>query len=243
MAIAFTNQGASATPDVFSTTGGQTLASGSWTPPAELVIVFVFASHTAANTGSNPTMSGNGLTWVSIAHFSDTLTTSTMALFGANGTGASAGATTVDFGAGFSMTGIGMSFFSASGTAVANGVAQTFVQAPTADSSTSALSGSVSLAAAGDANNRPISGWMHAQNQTTTARTNWTEMDDGAWASPVRGCETQVRTDAFETTASASWGTSAPWLAIAAEIKVAGATATSLATPPPFRRFNTLMVR
>lgn len=82
-----------------------------------------------------------------------------------------------------------------------------------------ATSGSATLAAAGDSLNRPMSVWEHAANQATTPRTNWTELHDVAGNNPTTGFESQYRSDAFETTASASWVTSSDWGGLAVEIK------------------------
>lgn len=228
MAIVFTNQGASASPDIASGVNATSYASGSWTPPNELVCVFVF-NRAASGAPTLPTMSGNSLTWTQIATLSDG--TLRITLFGANGSGASAGATTIDFG-GVTQTACQASFFSASGVDLTGGVAAAFVQSPT-NTGTASTSLSITLSAAGHADNRPISGFFHSATEATTFRTNWTEVDDLTAGAGGGGLETQYRSDTFETTASASWTSAVNSVGIAAELKatVAGSvTAKHLAT-------------
>src|SRR5207302_6943185 len=109
------------------------------------------------------------------------------------------------------------SFFHASNVDLSGGVAAAFVQSPTG--SGTAASGSIAVASPGNSANRPVSGWFHAQNEVTSPRTNWAEVDDGNHNMPNAAMESQWRSDAFETTASASWSTSSAWLGIAAELK------------------------
>ncbi len=227
MAVAFANLGVSATPDFASGTDAASYATGSWTPPTnDLIILYVFnrATTGAPNT---PTVSGNGLTWTQIKTVVDSGNLRRMTLFGANASGSSAGATTIDF-AGQTQTMCYAFFFQATSVDLSGGVAAAFVQSPTGTGS--ATSGSITLAAAGSADNRPISGWFHSAQQGSTERTNWTEADDLSAGAPVGGMETQYRSDAFEITASASWVTSAVWVGIAAEIKAAAPVADDLST-------------
>ncbi|TLZ54000.1 MAG: hypothetical protein E6K15_09705, partial [Methanobacteriota archaeon] len=100
---------------------------------------------------------------------------------------------------------------------LSGGVAAAFVQSPTG--SGTAGSGSITLASPGNSANRPVSGWFHAAQEGTNPRANWAEADDGNHNNPGTGVESQWRSDAFETTASASWSTSSAWLGIAAELK------------------------
>src|SRR5207249_11107465 len=96
------------------------------------------------------------------------------------------------------------------------GVAAAFIQSPTG--SGTAGSGSITLASPGNSANRPVSGWFHAAQEVTTPRANWVEADDGSHNNPGTGVESQWRSEAFETTASASWSTSSAWLGIAVEL-------------------------
>lgn len=92
-------------------------------------------------------------------------------------------------------------------------------------------SGSITLAAAGATDNRPMSAWDHLATEATTFRTDWTELDDGSFSSPVSGAEYQWRSDTFETTATASWTTSSQYIGSAIELKAAAGGTSATATP------------
>jgi hypothetical protein len=217
--IAFSNLGTSANPDFNRNEDLSAYTNTSWTPPtSDLICVFVNSERSGAGTANQPTISGNSLTWTAIA--TATLGTnnggSRVTLFGANASGSTAGTTTIDF-ASQTQTHCEASFFKATGVDLLGGVAAAFVQSPT--NTGTATSGSVTLAASGNANNRPIAGFYHEANEAVTPRANWTELDDLADSGPGANLETQQRTDAFETTASATWTTSAKWIGVAAELK------------------------
>jgi hypothetical protein len=229
MAISFSNLGNSvglgtngaANPDINDPTNLTEYTTSSWTPPSSgLIIVAVWTRESGG--APFPTISGNSLTWTSIKTYAyDSIYG--LAIFGANASGSSTGITTITYAsspaAGF------ISFFSATGVDLSGGVAAAFVQTPT-NSGAAATSGSVTLSAAGDANNRPIAVFEHHANEATTHRTNWTEGDDMHGDGPDRALHTQYRSDAFETTASASWSTSTNWGCIAAELKAASSDLT-----------------
>src|SRR5688572_25793135 len=91
MALAFSNLGASANPDINSGTDAASYANTSWTPPTSGLIKVAVWSREAAGP-NQPTISGNNLTWTAIA----TVVASTvhrLTLFGANASGSSAGVT------------------------------------------------------------------------------------------------------------------------------------------------------
>ena len=218
MAIAFSNLGISANPDINSTTDANSYANSSWTPPtAGLIIVFVTSKLNAGPEA--PTISGNDLTWTQIATVRDPTDDFRITLFGANASGSAAGVTTVDFG-GVTQGGCNASFFLATGVDLSVSVAAAFVQAPTSNGT--GTSASVTLAAAGSADNRPIAGTVVEVNAALAERANWTEADGfNNTTANMGSMNTQWRDDAFETTASATWdGSSVPWGMIAAELKV-----------------------
>lgn len=219
MAITFANLGVSANPDINNNVDATSYANTSWTPPtADLIVVFV-ANRVAGAVPNAPTVSGNSLTWTQIA----TVTTATrrLTLFAANASGSSTGATTFDC-AGQTQTNFFVSFFHVLGADLSGGVLAAFVQSPT--NTSTGTSGSVTLAAAGHADNRPVAGFMHNANEATTPDAAWTEVDDLANSAQINALETQWDADGFQN-ASASWATSSEWLGIAAEIKAAGAGA------------------
>lgn len=217
MSIVLANLGASANPDINNSANQTSYANSSWTPPVSgLIILFVLA--TRATGPDTPTVSGNSLTWTQIGTTLDCGAGGTgLSLFGANASGSAAGVTTIDFGAN-TQASCNASFFHATGVDLTGGVAAAFVQRPTG-TAVSGTTGTVNLAAAASADNRPIVGFFHQANEAATERANWTEADDLAGSAGIRDLETQWRADAFETTATATWASSSAWGGIAAELK------------------------
>jgi hypothetical protein len=220
--ITFSNLGASANPDISSVSTAASFANTSWTPPSVgLIIVYARSFRSGGGDPNTPTMSGNNLTWVQIATALNATSNHRITLFAANASGSTTGVTTIDFAA-QNQDGCRASFMLATNVDLTGGVAAAFVQAPTG--SATGTSASITLAAAANAANRPISGWAVSGSVSFTPRTNWTEMDELGGAGHH---ESQYRADAFETTASATWGgSSQDWVGIAAELK-------SIPTPPP----------
>lgn len=228
MAITFVNMGSSAAPDFFNNVDATSYNSSSHTPPSGVIVCFTNSrtANTDASSPPNiPTVTGNNLTWKQIQSVTFNLASGKnrfrLSLFAADNSAnsATAGATSFDF-AGQTQTRCDASFFCVRGVDLSSGVTGTFVQSPT-NTGTGVLTLSVNLSAAGNSNNRPIAGFVHNTNEDTTARANWTEVDDGGSGSPLAELETQYRSDAFETTASASWASSADVGGIAAELKAA----------------------
>lgn len=217
MAIAFANLGSSANPDLNSNTDDTSYSNSSWTPPASgLILVFVHARGSSAGAAVAPSVSGNSLTWTQIA--SDIRGSDRLTLFAANASGSSTGATTFDFGSNGQLN-CTAAFMQATGVDLSGGVAACFVQAVTNNSNT--ITGTITLSAAADAAHRAASGWWRGANESVTPRTNWDEYDELAGTGPVRVVETQARSDAFETTASATFDSAGAWVGIAVELKIA----------------------
>lgn len=215
MAIAFNNLGSSATPDTI-VSSASSIVTSSWSPPTTgLIIAFVGQKRSGGVTPSEPTsITGNGITWVKIGSQANTSAYVRVTIFAAKATGATTGATTVNLTEeqfrGF------VSFIQATGVDLAGTVAQAFVQTVgnTADAASSC---SITLSAAGNSGNRPISAFILDANDAITPRTNWTEADV---LTDSRNFETQYRSSAFETTASASIAGTNYWAGIAAELKM-----------------------
>lgn len=222
MAIAFSNLGSSANPDINSGTDASSYANTSWVPPTTgLICCFVQARDNSLTTRT-PTMSGNSLTWVRIGDTYDCSQGSVsdgngITLFAANASGATEGQTTIDFG-GNTQVHCTASFFQVTGADISDGVAAAFVQNQ-GNKGSSGTSGSVTLDAPGNLANRPISFFWHLVTESVSPRTNWTELDDLTGAEQARGVDSQYRPDTFEVTASASWTTSGYWGGFAAEIR------------------------
>lgn len=243
MAIAFTNLGVSVglgaqgndNPDINDGLNLTSYANASWTPPTTGIIV-VFVQSRRNGGPDSCTMSGNSLTWVRIVDAVDLNSGggNQLSLFTADASGSGTGATTVDFGANTQVH-CQVSFFQVTGVDITGGVANAFVQTPT--NTGTGTSGTVTLSAAGDAANRPISCFWHLANEVSEERANWTEIDDMRGAGQNRGVITQQRDDAFETTGSASWATSAAWGVIAAELK---ASADGVTVPVFERQYRSM---
>jgi len=236
MAIAFANLGASANPDIVSSTDANSYATSSWAPPAaDLIWVYVYNQKTG--TPETPTISGNSLTWTNIA----TVllgTTYRVTLFGANASGSATGVTTIAFG-GVTQFGCCVSFGSATGVDLSGGVAAAFVQTPST-SGFAAPPQSVTLSAAGHVDNRPIMGAGISTNTAHTPRANWTEMDElnMGGGDPFCNLSTQYRSDAFETTASVDWTTGTTnYILLAAELKATQAIFPTLYVNTPAQRW------
>jgi hypothetical protein len=214
----FTNLGDSANPDINDTTAATSYSNTSWTPPTTgIIVVFVETRDDGFSSPATPTMSGNNLTWTQIGSTLDCDGAGNgLSLFAADAAGATTGATTVDFGSNIQVHCVA-SFFQVTGVDISGGIASAFVQTPT--NTGTGTEGTITLAAAGASDNRPAACFWHVIQESTTPRTNWTELDDMTGSGQVRGVETQYRDDAFETTASGSWSTSADWAGMAAEIK------------------------
>lgn len=222
MAIAFSNLGSSANPDLNNSSNATSYSTASWTPDTSgLVIVFVHARGASVGAAVAPTVSGNSLTWTQIASVirsADRLT-----LFAANLSGATSGTTTFDFGSDGQLN-CTAAFMRATGVDLSGGVAAAFVQSPTNNSNT--ITASVTLSSAGSSDNRPVAGFWHDKNEGAAPRTDWTEFDQLNGTGPTRVLETQVREGAFETTASVTWDNAGSWAAIAAELKAAASGST-----------------
>lgn len=208
-------------------------AAPTWTPGANTLLV-AFVGNQLAATPLDPTsVTGHGLMYTKV----DSLANSThrlgvwVAHAGASPTStacvASWGAVTQSGGdiIEFEVTG-----WESTGTALA-----AIVQAPT--NSGTGTSGTVALAAAGFSANRPMAGFVHLAAEVHAPRTNWSTLtlnqNRGSHGSPNAATSGQYRSDAFETTASASWTSSVAWLGIAIEIKEAGATGGGGSTTVP----------
>lgn len=219
MAITFTNLGASQTtatnPDIRISTNANSYSNSSWTPPTTGIIIADVVNWIAA-VGNVPTGSGNSLTWAQIATVAvDPGTSHRITRFAAIATGSTTGVTTFDF-AGQTQLGCVVSFYQAEGVDTTGGIASAFIQNPT--NSGTGTSGSVTLAAAGHADNRPIACFSHQTQELATPDGAWTEVDDMSNSGPAIGVETQWDTDGFQN-ASASWATSSAWIAMASELK------------------------
>lgn len=224
--ITFTNLGLFSAPDFEAGVNASSYPSLSWTPPSNtLIVLFVYAEKSGGGAASTPTVSGNSLTWTQIGTTLDCGSQHGISTFATTGSSPTTGSTTVDFGGVGQLRCIAL-FFQVDGADLSGGVAGAFVQTQTNTGSGTSLE--IILNAAGSSNNRPIAAFLHFANEGSTARTNWTELDDMS-SSEGFDWQSQYRGDAFETTASASWTTSSTCCGRASEIKAAAVGGASAA--------------
>jgi hypothetical protein len=139
-----------------------------------------------------------------------------------------------DMGSGTTSSGTGWIVIQVTGHHVAEPIRQ--IQYP-GTGTTSNTSGwvatpslSIPLLPAADANSRAFAFFAHPANEATTPRSGWTELSDTSGSSPNFAMESQWRSDAFETTASASWATQFRCFGMAVEIAEAAAESIARAT-------------
>lgn len=202
-----------------------THGGGQWTPVADRLYL-AWSVVTKGSSPAKPVPSGNGLTWTSLADSASFGTNSDrMSLYAAPGTNGVLGDTTITAA---SSTGCVMLIAEFTGADVSTvstspGAGKSIVQVVSANGADS-TTGTETLAAAASGANRVAVGFMHEKNEAVTPRANWTEIDDRNYGTPSTSLETQWRSDAFETTATATWATSCPWWGMAVEIATLNAS-------------------
>lgn len=96
---------------------------------------------------------------------------------------------------------------------------QAIVDTATITGSSPDTTATITYNAASNAANRPLAAYAVASNVAVAPRANWDELDDGNFISPSDAVEVQSRSDAFETTGTATWTGSLSWTALGIEIK------------------------
>lgn len=184
-------------------------------------LVFVWTPSNTTNADPpDASISGAGITWTSLSSAVFTndsgATRRKLQIFKGVAASPSSGVLTISYGA--TAGGCARAILELTGADTTNPIVSGSIV--TNNSNTAATSGTVTLNAAANGNNRPIAAFVHNANEGTTPRTNWTEIVDAtvSHANPTCGNELQWRSDTFETTASATWTTSGKWGVLAAEI-------------------------
>lgn len=205
---------------LYSTTNATSYATSTTYTPAANSLLVAFVAVSATSPVVPPTIAGHGLTWSAVTLTDHALSTTHridvyVALAGAS---PSSAAFTVSGYSG-NQTGAVLIEFEITGHDLSVTALNNIIQSPTATGS--GTTGTVTLASAAVSTNRPLSFFVHLANEATTPRTNWTETAsaDGNYNNPATGGEAQFRSDAFETTSTATWLTSSSWLGVALEIK------------------------
>ena len=214
-----------------STTDATDYTTASITPTANRLVVACYSVRRGDSTEPvDPTdVTGNGLTYTQItSHYYTTTGTVRRKqwVFAADSGGSpSAGGITFNHPSGTHLHGT-WGIYEVNGSDVASGVAQCFIGIVKSTIDTTGSSVSLTLAAASNADNRPFHYHNHGGDALTTPRASWTEIGD-ATTGENHTHETQWRSDAFETAASASWTGTYPIGSIAWEMKAAQAATIS----------------
>jgi len=207
---------------IYSTTAAATYTAAPTYTPAANSLLIAFVGGALASSPTDPTgVTGHGLTFTKLTLTANLLsTTHALSVWVAN-SGASPTSVACVATWGSNRTGGWVIEFESTGADVSGGAAAAIVQNPT--NTGTATSGSVSLAAAGNALNRPIAFWCHLANEATTPKASpaWTETTgaDGNFNNPATGAEGEFIASEWDGAPTASWTTSSAWRGIALEVK------------------------
>jgi hypothetical protein len=213
------------TSDV-STTNATTYDTASISPGSNrLVLGWVVGLLTGGSP--EPTLSGNGLTWVQVntVEFNDIATPQCrLTLFRAMGASPSAGATTIDFGSQQAAAGWSFTDFDGVDTGGVNGSAAVVQSANTVADSVTGLT--TILSAFGDAGNATTGGVGKRRDQSTSPGSGFTELADQNSGGESLAVHAEWRYD-NDTTVDTTWGSGTDAGGVAIEIKAGnGATVT-----------------
>lgn len=206
--------------------------TGTYSPAANALLICLVVGCLASSPNdpdhATSPFTGHGVSWTKLSLSANTLGgTHALSVWVANaGASPSSAACTAQWTS--NRTGCALIEFEVNGADLSGGASAAIVQKPTT-TGTGTGTGDQSLSAAGQAQNRPLAFFVHLANEATTPRANWTETTgaDGNFNNPATGVEGSYRSDAFETTYSATWTTSSAWRAVALEIKAAAVSGTS----------------
>lgn len=212
MAISVTNRTSSydSTSDTTQyITASVSIAAGS------VVLVSVFCC-VASGTAPTITVSGLTLTWAESAMTAFSGAVRRIAVWEAFSASAQTGTITIDHN--IASTGTGWSVNEVTGMDTSDPVLQ-----PTTATGNSGTA-LVTLAAAGNSDNRPFLSEAHRSNSASTSEASWTLLSTNNSGGPNMGHGAHWRSDTFDTTATATF-TTQEWGAIALEIQNASGPA------------------
>lgn len=196
------------------------------TDPATLYVATMEASQGGSVNPSTPVVTHNGITATEIASllYVTTGTERHKLWLYAWDSGAGGGPSTFLADYGVSHIGWSGGIKKVTGSDVANGLVQTFVQSAATAADLTGTSGLVTLSAASHADNRPIGVFAHKVNEVTTVEAGWSNAaPNQTHNNPASAMKPSWQDSGFDTSFTMSWTTSAPYGGLAAEIKVAGA--------------------
>lgn len=198
-----------------STSNAASYNTASITPTSGRVLVAVF-TFTGIGSDVTGTISGLSATWNSIGRIWDSGAARELtAFYATNYTGSGA----LTLGNSDSATTCVWSVYEIDGADTSSPIVASSFKTLV---STTTTTPTITLNAAAGSSNRPFSAFACANNTANqiAPRTNWTEIHDDVESTPSSNLETQWRSDAFETTASAT-GPSAIYLGVAWETAIA----------------------
>jgi len=221
-AITITNRTA-----LFDTAAASSYNTASVSIAAGSVVLVGVTSSIASGTAPTISVSGLTLTWAESAMTLYSATVRRIAVWEAFAASAQSGVITITHDV--NSTGTSWSVEEVTGMDTTDPVLQ-----PTTGT-TGTTSITITLAAAGDAANRPYLFNSHRANEVTAhdSAGGWTELSDVNGTGPSMGAEAQYKSDAFDTTCFASWTTSSNTGGVCLEIKIAAGAPP--AAPPPHR--------
>jgi phage tail protein X len=229
MAIVVTNRYAQG-----KTVNASSYQTGAFTPNADALLIACFAgTHGSSVAPSIPALSDtSGLAWVQIADLIYNTTgvnRARITVFAAF-VGSMPASTQITAVYSSALNGIRMLVFDATGTDVAtSGVLGCFVQSVLSTPDSSGLNLALTLASAGDPDNRSLAFVDHSANETITPRARWDTIGTGSHDVPSFAASSQWSVDFFDTNISASWATSTSYGAMAFELKASTLTAYAVA--------------
>lgn len=198
--------------------------TGSFTADAATLYVALIEASRATNNPPDPTVTHNSITATKIASLlwiTSGAERRQIWVYAWDSLAGGGSTATVDFGV--TMSGCSQTYLKVTGTDMANGVVQTFVQNVATGADLSGTSGSITLAAAGNAANRPLKYFCHQANEESTVEAGWTALTNAAHNNPSTGAKPGWHSSTFDTSVVMTWTTSSPYGGLAVEIKDASA--------------------
>jgi hypothetical protein len=232
--------GATLLTAAYDNTNATSYASGSVSPAANSLLLVFVTDTIGVGAAPRSVPTGLSLTWQNLGYRiwgpdpGERMSGLWIAQCGASPGSGAITFTENDMGSGTTSSGTGWVVIQVTGHHVAEPIRQ--IQYP-GTGTTSNQAGwvatpslSIPLLPAADVNSRAFAFFVHPANEATTPRSGWTELSDTAGSSPNFAMESQWRSDAFETTASASWATQFRCFGMAVEIAEAAAESIARAT-------------
>lgn len=210
---------------------GVSLASGSFTPTANRLVLAAVQSRTGITADPNiPTLSGNGLTWVQVATVLYDSTSSSrkrLTVFRAMGASPTTGALTADFAVQAQTDmGIVVDEFSGIDTGGTDGSTAVVQSATALDDTITVATLTATLAAFGSVNNATYGAFaIGSVSSTSTAGTGFTKIGDLGTTTNNR-VTTEFRND-NDTSVDMSWSANEEIGGIGIEIKAAAVVSTA----------------